>query len=127
MNTACAPISRAQVSSAQVSLEARANILKAMAHPSRLLMLQELAGGERCVCDLQKLIGADISTVSKHLALLKKFGLVEDERRGTWVYYRLLCPCLTTFLECIDSVLARHSRSAAAECKTEGAPCAKCR
>ncbi len=95
-------------SSKDRSLEARTAVLKAMAHPSRLLILQELAEGERCVCDLQRLVGADMSTVSKHLALLKKAGLVDDERRGTWVHYRLLCPCLTSFLECVDSVLARR-------------------
>ncbi len=93
------------------SLRSRTAVLKAMAHPSRLLILQELASGERCVCDLRELVGADISTVSKHLALLHNAGLVSYERRGTRIFYRLLCPCLSTFLECIDSVLAKRSRS----------------
>ena len=48
-------------------LEARAKVLKAMAHPSRLFILEELNKGERCVCDLTEMIGADVSTVSKHL------------------------------------------------------------
>ena len=52
--------------------EARANIMKAMAHPSRLFILDELSKGERCVCELTEMIGADVSTVSKHLSLLRK-------------------------------------------------------
>ncbi|MBN1268906.1 MAG: winged helix-turn-helix transcriptional regulator [Kiritimatiellae bacterium] len=64
-------------------LRNRARILKALAHPSRLLMVEELAGGEKCVCELQAAVGADISTVSKHLAVMKRAGLVQDgEIRG---------------------------------------------
>ena len=68
-------------------LTRRANILKALAHPSRLMMVEELARGERCVCELRELVGADISTVSKHLAVLKKAGLVESDKRGLQVFY----------------------------------------
>ena len=86
-------------------LQGRANILKALAHPSRLLMVEELAQGERCVCELQKMIGADISTVSKHLAVLKKAGLVQYDKRGLQVFYRLLSPCVMNFFECVESVI----------------------
>lgn len=75
-----------------------------MAHPSRLLVLEELAGGERCVCDLQRLVGTDMSTVSKHLALLRRAGLVEDRREGLKVFYRLRVPCVMRFLDCVDAV-----------------------
>lgn len=85
--------------------EERANVVKAMAHPSRLMMIDELSRGERCVCDLRDLVGADISTVSKHLAVLKKVGIVEDEKRGKNVYYRLRVPCVLNFFHCIESVL----------------------
>lgn len=83
----------------------KARVVKAMAHPSRLLMIDELAKGERCVCELQKLVGADITTVSKHLALMKKAGIVEDRRQGLWVYYRLKTPCILRFFDCIDVVV----------------------
>nr|WP_321513256.1 metalloregulator ArsR/SmtB family transcription factor [uncultured Pseudodesulfovibrio sp.] len=86
--------------------EERANVVKAMAHPSRLMMIEELSRGERCVCDLRDLVGADISTVSKHLTVLKKVGIVEDEKRGKNVYYRLKVPCVLNFFHCIESVLA---------------------
>ncbi len=89
-------------------LQSRANILKALAHPSRLLIVEELAKGERCVCELQKMIGADISTVSKHLAVLKKAGLVHDDKRGLQVFYCLLSPCVMNFFGCIESVIEAH-------------------
>jgi DNA-binding transcriptional ArsR family regulator len=85
--------------------EQRARVLKAMAHPSRLLMIDELSRGERCVCDLTRLVGADISTVSKHLAVLKRVGIVADERRGQQVFYRLKVPCVLGFFHCIESVI----------------------
>jgi len=85
--------------------EERAKVVKAMAHPSRLKMIDELSRGERCVCDLRELVGADMSTVSKHLSVLKKAGIVEDERRGKQIYYRLRVPCVINFFHCIESVL----------------------
>lgn len=83
----------------------RATVMKAMAHPSRLMMIDELSRGERCVCDLQTLVGHDMSTVSKHLAVLKKAGIVFDERRGKQIYYRLKVPCILNFFHCVESVL----------------------
>ncbi|XXJ21659.1 ArsR/SmtB family transcription factor [Desulfovibrio caledoniensis] len=85
--------------------EERAKVVKAMAHPSRLMMIDELSRGERCVCDLRDLVGADMSTVSKHLTVLKKAGIVEDERRGKNIYYRLRVPCVINFFHCIESVI----------------------
>lgn len=82
----------------------RTRTLKAMAHPSRLLILETLADGERCVCDLQRLVGSDISTVSKHLALMRRAGLVADRRQGMQVFYRLRVPCVMRFFECVDAV-----------------------
>lgn len=92
--------------------EARAKIMKAMAHPARLLMVDELArSGERCVCELTELVGSDMSTVSRHLSLLKNAGLVEDEKRGQMVFYRLRVQCIMNFFECIESVIACNARS----------------
>ena len=88
--------------------EARARIAKAMAHPSRLLLLEALEAKERCVCDLTALVGADQSTVSKHLAVLKQAGLVEDRKEGVMVYYRVKVCCLHGFWDCIEGVLAEN-------------------
>jgi ArsR family transcriptional regulator len=86
-------------------LEARAKVLKAMAHPSRLFIIEELEKGERCVCELTDMIGADVSTVSKHLSVLKQAGIVVDDKRGNQVYYQLRVPCILNFFGCIESVL----------------------
>jgi ArsR family transcriptional regulator len=92
----------------------RADTLKALAHPSRLLMLETLAEGERCVCDLRELVGLDLSTVSKHLSLLREAGLVIDERRGNRVYYRLCCPAAADLLAALapplDDLARRRAR-----------------
>jgi len=89
----------------------RARVMKALAHPSRLLMVDALGSGERCVCELTELVGADISTVSKHLSLLKNAGIVTCEKRGLQVFYRLRCTCIPQFFDCVESVLKQQAGS----------------
>ncbi|WP_417379194.1 ArsR/SmtB family transcription factor [Gimesia sp.] len=85
--------------------EARAKIAKAMAHPSRLLMLDLLQNQEMCVNDISEKVGADQSTVSKHLSILKEVGLVGSRKEGTLSYYRVTCGCLDGFFSCMETVL----------------------
>ena len=92
-------------------LEARARVLKAMAHPTRLFIVEELEKGERCVCELTAMIGADVSTVSKHLTVLKQAGIVADDKRGNQVFYTLRIPCLQKFLSCIETVILQQARA----------------
>ena len=94
----------------QALFEARAEIVKALAHPSRLFIVDELSKGERCVCELREQIGADMSTVSKHLSVLKNAGIVEDDKRGLQVFYRLRCPCVLRFFDCVENVLQENAR-----------------
>ena len=89
---------------------ARAGIVKAMAHPTRLFIIDELSRGERCVCELKELAGGDMSTVSKHLSVLKNAGIVEDDKRGLQVFYRLRVPCILNFFGCIENVLQENAR-----------------
>ena len=91
--------------------QARARVAKALAHPSRLLMLDALQDGERCVCELTELVGADQSTVSKHLAVLKQAGLVDDRKDGVKMHYRLKVRCLAGFWQCIESVLKENLKT----------------
>jgi len=86
-------------------IEAKANILKALGHPTRLWMAEQLADGEKCVCELAEFIDADFSTISKHLSVLKQAGVVEDEKRGKQVYYRLKVPCILKYLPCVEAVI----------------------
>ncbi len=85
--------------------EYRAKILKALAHPTRLFIVDELSKNERCVCELTKLIGNDTSTVSKHLSVLKNAGIVKTEKRAKMGYYKLSYPCVLNFLDCVDNVI----------------------
>jgi DNA-binding transcriptional ArsR family regulator len=82
-----------------------AKVLKALAHPTRLFIVDVLGKKEHCVCELTEMIGADTSTVSKHLSLLKDAGIVGIEKRGTNVYYTLKIPCALNFLRCSRDVL----------------------
>lgn len=63
--------------------------LKAVADEKRLSIIASLAGGERCVCELQDSLEAGQSLLSFHLKTLKEAGLVNDRREGRWVYYSL--------------------------------------
>ncbi|MFP3904348.1 MAG: ArsR/SmtB family transcription factor [Armatimonadota bacterium] len=85
--------------------EARAEVMKALAHPSRLVMLDALVEGEKCVCELQELVASTMPTVSRHLAQMKNAGIVETRRDGNNIYYRLLVPCVLQVFPCIDRVL----------------------
>lgn len=95
-----------------IDFETQARIIKAMAHPSRLAMIHALAEGEMCVCDLRDLVGADFSTVSKHLLVMKRAGLVADRKDGLWVHYRLRVPCILDFMKCVEAVLDESGEKA---------------
>ncbi len=86
-------------------LEAKTQVLKALAHPTRLWVTEKLAHGECCVNDLVEVIGADFSTVSKHLSVLKEAGIVADDKRGKQVYYSLKVPCVLGFMNCVEEVI----------------------
>lgn len=87
------------------SYEARARIAKALAHPSRLLMLDLLRSQQMSVTELTDHVKADQSTVSKHLAILKEVGLVTVQKDGVQSFYQLKCNCLDGFFSCMEQVL----------------------
>lgn len=86
----------------------RADIFKALGHPTRLWMVDKLSEGECCVCQFNDALSIDISTISKHLTVLKKAGIVEDDKRGKWVYYRLKVPCILNFMHCLTPVMEQN-------------------
>ncbi|MEA4857516.1 MAG: metalloregulator ArsR/SmtB family transcription factor [Solidesulfovibrio sp.] len=79
-------------------------VFKALSHETRLFIVDELSRGERCVCELTKMVGADISTISKHLSQLREAGIIASDKRGMQVYYRLLTPCVLQLFSCVKSV-----------------------
>ncbi|MCX7010365.1 MAG: metalloregulator ArsR/SmtB family transcription factor [Kiritimatiellaeota bacterium] len=97
---------------------ARAKILKALANPTRLMMVEELSKGDRCVTDLRFLARVDPSVISRHLAQLKHAGILTEKRAGLRVIQHLECPCILQALECTIGVMqaevTRKSRVAAA-------------
>jgi len=89
---------------------AKAKILKAMAHPLRLAVIDFLRDGPRCVCDITKAVGAQRSNISRHLALMESAGIVESEKKGLMVFYCLKTPCITNFFSCVEGVLRSNLR-----------------
>ncbi len=90
--------------------EIKAAVFKAMAHPSRLMIIEALSRREHCVCELTDMVGADTSTISKHLSVLKNAGIVADEKRGLMVFYALTIPCVMSFMGCLESALKQRAR-----------------
>lgn len=86
----------------------KADIFKALAHPTRLWMVEQLLDGERCVCTFVEGADVDFSTISKHLSILKNAGIVADDKRGKQVFYRLIMPCVVSMLTCVDGVVCRR-------------------
>lgn len=90
--------------------QAQARIMKALAHPTRLFIVDELARGERCVRDLTDMIGAEMPTVSRHLSQLRQAGIIQDERRGSQVFYSLKAGCVLNFFNCLSAVQQANLR-----------------
>jgi ArsR family transcriptional regulator len=78
---------------------------KAVADPTRLRLLSLIAaheGGEACVCDLTSAFDLSGPTISHHLKVLREAGLITGERRGTWIYYRVVASTLATLAQAIS-------------------------
>lgn len=89
---------------------AQAQILKALAHPVRLMVVHALKGRERCVCELQPLFAIDPSTLSRHLATLKRAGVVAERRQGVKIMHRLVTPCVLRAFDCTADVIRANRR-----------------
>ena len=97
------PVVRAQLDAAQA--KAVAPMFKALGDPVRLRLLSMIAsagGGEVCVCDLTGSFKLTGPTISHHLKVLREAGLVDSDRRGTWVYYRLVPAALALLCGLLD-------------------------
>jgi len=85
--------------------ELKAGLIQAIAHPIRLAIVDFLAGGEQCVCDIARHVGAKRSNVSRHLAVMLRAGVLDCRKDGLRVMYSLKTPCITGFLSCVTDVL----------------------
>jgi len=85
-------------------LENRVRILSALANETRLMIIENLEKGEMTVSEITGLAELDISTVSRHLAVLKHAGLVSSSPRGNHRVYKLETPCVLGFLDCVEDI-----------------------
>ena len=92
--------------------EELAKISKAMAHPSRMFIIEKLNEQEYCVNELTEMIGVDVSTVSRHLSILKNAGIISFEKRKNQIYYTLRCPCVMNIFSCVLNVIQTNFDSA---------------
>jgi len=97
---------------ARTLLHMKAEVLKALGHPTRLAVVEMLGRqGEKCVCEIAERVGGgDRTTLSKHLAILKSAGIVSDRKEGLKVFYRLNCPYVVRFIDCIDRIVHERVR-----------------
>ena len=82
-----------------------AKISKALAHQTRMFIVDKLSEKEYCVHELTDMVGADISTVSKHLSILRDAGIISAEKRSNMVYYSLRCTCVLNIFSCVLNVI----------------------
>ncbi|WP_034765167.1 ArsR/SmtB family transcription factor [Chrysiogenes arsenatis] len=75
-------------------------VAKALAHPTRLLILEVISRERLCVQELVALVGCDQSTVSKHLSVLSSVGVIEYEKEGQKIYYSVKNRCILNFFTC---------------------------
>lgn len=85
--------------------EIRSRIIKAMAHPIRLMMIEFLKDGDRAFSEIKVLFDLDKSTVSKHLLVLKEAGIVSSRKSHADMIYTLEVPCVTEFFGCVTAVI----------------------
>lgn len=100
-------------------IKQQADLFKALGHPSRLLMVHALSDGDKCVCELQTLVGDTMPTISRHLSILKNHGVVSSQKRGLNVYYTLEMTCLKSLLSCTTTFIERQD----GKTNTEGQAC----
>ena len=80
---------------------------KALGHPVRFWIAQQLMESEHCVHEFVKLTQLDFSTISQHLSALKAADILSTEKRGKEIYYRLTCSCTRTFISCVNEKLEK--------------------
>ena len=91
--------------------EMKAEVIQAIAHPIRLAIVDYLADGEQCVCDIAEHVEAQRSNVSRHLAVMLRAGVVDCRKDGLRVLYSLRTPCISGFLTCVSNMLREQVRS----------------
>lgn len=90
--------------------KARARIMKALSSSVRLMIVDQLSRGERCMCELQPLFPMNKSTLSRHIAALKNVGIVSERREGVRCFLKLETPCILSIFECAMGVIRAEAK-----------------
>ncbi len=94
----------------KIIYDRQAGILKALAHPLRIAIIDYLKNGEQCVCDIAKHVGSKRSNVSRHLAVMVSCGVLEYRKEGLKVIYRLKTRCVLDFFKCTTACLKLQAK-----------------
>ena len=94
----------------QLLFEKQAEIVKSIAHPLRIAILDFLRNGEQCVCDIAEHIGSERSNVSRHLSVMVKAGVLGSRKDGLKVIYELKTSCILEFFSCVTGVLKQQAK-----------------
>jgi ArsR family transcriptional regulator len=89
----------------QMIMEKQAEIVKAIAHPLRIAVVDFLKDGEQCVCDIAAHVCSERSNVSRHLSVMVNAGVLQCRKEGLKVNYKLKTPCILDFLSCVTACL----------------------
>jgi DNA-binding transcriptional ArsR family regulator len=95
--------------SKKIVYEKQAEILKALAHPVRVAILDFLKDGEQCVCDIAEFVGSERSNVSKHLSIMVACGILGCRKEGLNMIYSLKAKCIMEFFHCITNCLKQEA------------------
>ena len=94
----------------QLLFEKQAEIVKAIAHPLRMAIVDFLKDGEQCVCDIAEHVDSERSNVSRHLSVMLNAGVLGYRKEGLKVIYKLKAPCILDFFSCITGVLKQQAK-----------------
>jgi len=86
------------------------DVMKALSDPNRIRIVEMISDKSMCVCEITSVLNLATSTVSKHLSVLRDAGIIEDEKDGKWVNYRLKMPANNEFVQHVLFVLKNWVR-----------------
>ena len=99
-----------QTQKKQLLFVKQAEIVKSVAHPLRIAIVDFLKDGEQCVCDIAEYVDSERSNVSRHLSVMVSGGVLSYRKEGLKVIYKLRTPCIVDFFSCVTSVLKQQAK-----------------
>jgi len=95
----------------QLVYEKQAQIIKAVAHPLRVGIVDFLSGGPQCVCDIAEYVDAERSNASRHLSVMTSAGILDSYKDGLMVMYQLKTPCIIDFIKCVTKCIKQQAKA----------------